>query len=51
MSEDEKQSVPDILAEIVEEVCNKYCKYGPTSPEDENCWNPICEDCPLLRLL
>lgn len=51
----EKDTVIDILHEVIEEVCNKYCKYPDTWDEEkEGCTldkSEICENCPLNRLV
>lgn len=51
----EKITVTTILREVVEEICDKYCKYpGEWDPEEhdgqELFESDICENCPLMRL-
>ena len=49
-----KRTVPQILLEVVEEMCDKFCKYKDTWDEEaegiELCESDICGNCPLNRL-
>ena len=49
-----KPTIPQILEEVTEEMCNKYCKYpNEWDEEAEGCElaeSEICENCPLNRL-
>lgn len=49
------KSVTTIIREVVEEVCDKYCKYPEKwDPEEhdgvELFDSDICANCPLMRL-
>lgn len=53
--EDDK-SIREILEDIVDDICNNYCKYpGEYNPEEHDgidlCDSEICNNCPLLRLV
>ena len=47
-------TVTDIIGEVIEEICNKYCKYPELWDEEEEgmelCDSEICRNCPLNRL-
>ena len=43
----------DIVGEIIEKMCTKYCKYPDIWNEEKegvSLWDAICESCPLERL-
>lgn len=44
-------TIPQLLEEISEEICNKYCKYHDTCDENAEC-EPIRngQGCPLDKL-
>ena len=49
------QSVMNIIHEVIEEMCDKYCKYpGEWNPEEHDGQelfdSEICQNCPLNRL-
>lgn len=48
MAEKEK-TIPQILEEIVSEVCDKYCRF-PYEISDEEELMKKCENCPIGRL-
>ena len=56
--ENEKQTVAQIMEEVIEEMCDHYCKW-PNEPIPEgksedwliNDDDSPCNDCPLNRLL
>lgn len=47
-------TVSEIIKEVIEEVCNKYCKYPDIWDEDyegvELSDSDICQNCPLNKL-
>lgn len=50
-----KKTISQILEEVKEEMCNKYCKYpNEYKPEEHDgieLWDSdICANCPLTRL-
>ena len=50
-----KQSVVNIIHEVIEEMCDKYCRFPREwKPEEHNGKelfdSGICDDCPLMRL-
>lgn len=53
MSEKEK-TVGDILCEVVEQICDGYCKYPAeynANGDDDRLYDEKCINCPLNRLL
>lgn len=38
----------DVVDAVIEEMCDRYCKYPKEADEDE--LMDICENCPLNRL-
>lgn len=48
----EKQSITEIIEEVKEAICSRYCKYPEkyTAEEWEDLFTEICKDCPLDRL-
>ena len=48
-------TIPQILEEVVEEMCQKYCKYPEQWDEEkeglELSESEICANCPLNRLV
>lgn len=51
----ENKSVAKIISEVIEEMCDKYCKYpGEWNPEEHDGQelfdSDICANCPLMRL-
>lgn len=48
----ERNSVTDIIREVVDEMCTNYCKFPEkyTSDEWEEKYEEICAYCPLNRL-
>lgn len=48
-------TIPQILEEVVEEMCQKYCKYPEQWDEEaegvELSESDICVNCPLNRLV
>lgn len=52
-------SVQNILVEVVEEVCDKYCKfpelyekkYGDSDEDMDKLIEECCEKCPLNKLI
>lgn len=50
---DEAYHVPKLLEHIVEEMCDKYCKWPEkwnTEEYGDLCESSICANCPLNRL-
>lgn len=47
---EKRMNVIEIIQEVVEEMCDKYCKYREKSWEDENTLAAVCENCPLNKL-
>lgn len=51
----EVKTVPNILEEVVEQICAYYCKWPDQYEEEmEGCElseSSICRDCPLSRLV
>lgn len=51
---DEVKTIPKLLEEIVEQVCNDYCKWPEKWDEEaegmELMESDICTNCPLNRL-
>ena len=45
-----EQTVPQILEEVVGEICDNYCRF-PKEIEDEGRLGIICEHCPLNKLI
>jgi len=53
---DKEKSVTKIIDEVIEEICNKYCKYPDIWEAEEHddidlSESEICENCPLNRLV
>ena len=52
---EDKQSVVQILQEVVDEMCNKYCKYPDLWDESvegiELCESDFCKNCPLNKVI
>lgn len=54
MSE-EKKTVPELLKEVAEKMCDKYCKYpelcsrecGDGLEAEEVLWEKYCDNCPI----
>ena len=46
--EPEQKSVIDIMDEVMEDICEKYCKYPNYLSEEE--LNAKCDECPFERL-
>lgn len=48
------KKVSELLQEIADEICDKYCKYPEQWDEEkegcELCNSDICKNCPLNRL-
>lgn len=48
-------TIPQILEEVVEEMCQKYCKYPEQWDEEKEGFelseSEICANCPLNRLV
>ena len=48
------KSITEILNEILEDICNNYCKYPEQWDEEkegcELCESDICMNCPLNRI-
>lgn len=52
----EQKKITDILNELIDDMCNKYCKYPfEYDPEEhdgvELCDSEICQNCPLVKLV
>ena len=51
---DEQKSIAQMMQEIANEMCDKYCKYPDTWDEDKEgvplCDSEHCRNCPLGRL-
>ena len=47
--EEQKMTIDQIVEEVKEEMCDKYCKY-PEEYEGSEMIDVICVDCPLNRL-
>ena len=51
----EKQSIPQLLEEVANSFCDKYCKWPEQWDEEkegcELCESEICQNCPLNRLV
>lgn len=50
MATEERKTISDILEEVKEQMCDKYCKYSEQAKDEEELWNEICDKCPLNRL-
>lgn len=46
----DKVNVINIITEVCEEMCDKYCKYREESWDDEDKLAAVCESCPLNKL-
>lgn len=49
-------TVTKIIQEVVEDMCDKYCKYpnewDPEEHDGQELWDgEICQNCPLSRLV
>lgn len=48
------KTATEIIAEVQEEICNKYCKfpaqYEPTDEDMNSLMEEHCDNCPLNRL-
>lgn len=52
---EKKQTVTQIIGEVTEEMCDKYCRYpGEWNPDEHDGMelfeSEICANCPLQRL-
>lgn len=52
---EKKQTVTQIIDEVTEEMCDKYCKYpGEWDPDEHDGMelfeSEICANCPMMRL-
>lgn len=49
-----EKTIPEIIEEIKEEICDKYCKYPEIYDEEAEgiplCDSEHCRNCPLCRL-
>ena len=50
MSDEKKPTVSDILDEIVEKMCNEYCRFPYEITDEDQLYKEKCENCPLTRL-
>lgn len=52
---EKQKSIVEILNEVVDDICNNYCKYPSIWDEEkegcELCESEICQNCPLNRLV
>lgn len=48
-----EKSIAEVLEEVVQQMCDKYCKYPSmyTPEEWESVFEDICCKCPLMRLV
>lgn len=51
MSDEKPKTVPDILDEIVEQMCDEYCRFPYEIEDEDRLYKEKCENCPLTRLL
>ena len=47
----EKQTVHNILVEVIDEMCDKYCKFPEQYRGDDELYEKHCGGCPLNRLI
>ena len=46
------ETVHNILVEVIEEMCDKYCKYPDSYDEDDDMmYDERCNNCPLNKLI
>lgn len=48
-SMNKQKSVSDIIEEVREEICDKYCKYSDRGIDDDDI-EKLCTNCPLNKL-
>ena len=46
----ENKTIPEIIEEIKEQICDKYCKYPGEYKDPDELIEKECENCPLCRL-
>ncbi|MCQ2771217.1 MAG: hypothetical protein MJ236_05405 [Clostridia bacterium] len=50
MMEEKNKNVTQIILEVVEEMCDKYCKYSDQAKANDDLWTEHCDNCPLNKL-
>lgn len=45
-----QKSVTDLIEEVREDICNKYCKYAEKGMVSDETIEDICTKCPLNKL-
>ena len=47
------KSVCDVLMEVVEEMCDKYCKFPDmyTGNDEDELYEKHCDNCPMNKLI
>lgn len=52
---EKQKTVADILCEVIQDMCDKYCKfpqeYENTGADDERMYDEKCSNCPLNKLV
>ena len=44
------KTIPQILEEVAEDMCDNYCKYPGEYKDSDDMWNEVCDKCPLNKL-
>ena len=49
---DKQESVVNIIQKVIEEMCNKYCKFPEqySEEDEEKLYDEHCKNCPLNKL-
>lgn len=49
----EKETVHNILVEVIDEMCDKYCKFPEQyrGDDEDELYEKHCDGCPLNRLI
>lgn len=53
---EKQKTVADILGEVIQDMCDKYCKYPEEyvqkyGADDERMYGEVCDKCPLNKLV
>lgn len=53
---EKQKTVADILGEVIQDMCDKYCKYPEEyvqkyGADDERMYDEKCSNCPLNKLV
>lgn len=50
MEKNREKTIPEMIEEIIAEICDKYCKWPNICEYEDELYEKHCKDCPTMKL-